>query len=161
MSSEPNQRQQWYVRNGTRTRGPFPAGQITREILLGRIRKKDEISIDGEHWQHPGTLPQLVPEVMKHTDEEQGQQHLLLVRLREDERLHERRHGVGYADEALVIHSSRRHGDRRTVESFDVTAHRAPDTHSAGAGKTEERNLLLPVAVIMIALFILATYFLW
>jgi len=156
MSSEPNQQQQWYVRNGTRTRGPFPAGQIAREILLGRIRKKDEISIDGEHWQHPGTLLQLVPEVMKHTDSEQGRQHLLLARLREDERLHERR-GMAYAPGD----SNRRYGDRRTVESFDMAAHHAPDTHSAGAGKTEERNLLLPVAVIMIALFILATYFLW
>ena len=155
MPSEPNQRQQWYVRNGTRTRGPFPAEQVAREILLGRIRKQDEISLDGEHWQHPSTLPQLVPEVMKHTDEEQGRQHLLLARLREDERQHERRRAA-YAP----VDSNRRHGDQRTVESFDVAAHHEPETRSADEGE-EESKLLLPAAVVMIALFILATYLLW
>jgi hypothetical protein len=153
MSSEPMQRQQWYVRKGARTHGPFPAEQIAREILLGRIRKKDEISLDGKHWQHPGTLPQLVPEVMKHTDEEQGRQQLLLARLREDERQHERRRAA-YAP----VDSNRRHGDQRTVESFDVAAHHEPATDE---GEKEDRNLVLPAAVIMFALFILATYFLW
>ena len=154
MPPEPTQRHLWYVRKGGQTNGPFPPGKIAREILLGRLRKKDEVSADREHWQHPSAVPQLVPEVMKHTDTEQGRQFLLLARLREDERQHERRRAA-YADEALVNHINRRHGDQRTVESFDVVA------HLADAETKEERNLLLPAATIMIALFIFAAYILW
>jgi hypothetical protein len=146
----------WYVRKGGRIRGPFPAGQIAREILLGRIRENDELSADKEHWQHFSALPQLVPEVMRHPDTKEGRQHQLLARLREDERLHDRR-GPGHAP----ADNNQRHGDRRTVESFDVVAHRDRVVRWAAEGVKEERNLLLPAAVIMITLFILITYFLW
>jgi len=144
------------VRKGGRTRGPFPDGQVARDILLGRIRKQDEISIDGEHWQHPGTLPQLVPEVMKHADTEQGRQHLLLARLREDERLHERRHAA-YAP----VDSNRRHGDQRTVESFDLAAHHESEMRPEDKGEQEDRSFFLPAALIMTALFMLTAYILW
>jgi hypothetical protein len=146
----------WYVRKGGQIRGPFPAGQIAREILLGRIRDNDELSSDREHWRPLSALPQLIPEVMQHADTEEGRQHLLLARLREDERLHDRR-GPGHAPADTNL----RHGDRRTVESFDVVAHRERVTRWAAEETKEERNLLLPAAVIMIALFILLTYFLW
>ncbi len=54
------------VRTKGRTgRGPSPAEQISREILLGRIRQNDELSTDGENWRPLRTLPQLVPEVMQ------------------------------------------------------------------------------------------------
>lgn len=146
----------WYVRQGGRVRGPFPAGQISREILLGRLRDTDELSHDREHWQPLSALPQLVPDVMRHTDTEEGRQHLLLARLREDERLHDRR-TAGTAE----AEASQRHGDRRTVESFDVVAHRDRVSRWSTIENREERNLLLPAAVIMITLFILGTYFLW
>ena len=146
----------WYVRKNGQIRGPFPAGQIAREILLGRIRDNDELSLDSEHWRPLSALPQLVPEVMQHADTEEGRQHLLLARLREDERLHDRR-GPGHAPSD----SNQRHGDRRTVESFDVVAHRERVTRWAAEEPKEERNFLLPAAVFMITLFILGTYFLW
>jgi uncharacterized protein YjbI with pentapeptide repeats len=146
----------WYIRKDGRIRGPFPAGQIAREILLGRIRDNDELSTDREDWRPLSALPQLVPEVMQHTDTEEGRQHLLLARLREDERLHDRR-GPGHAP----ANTNQRHGDRRTVESFDAVAHRERVTRWAAEEPMEERNLLLPAAVIMISLFILVTYFLW
>lgn len=162
MSPEPIQRHLWYVRKGGQTNGPFPPGKIAREILLGRLRKKDEVSTDREHWQHPSAVPQLVPEIMKHTDTEQGRQQLTLARLREDERLHERR-GPAYAPVA----SNRRHGDQRTVGSID-TAGRIVNGASfvTGARLTDEEEkdeskLLLPAAVIMVAIFIFTTYILW
>jgi hypothetical protein len=151
--AEHSGKSQWYVRKGGRTRGPLPAGQIEREILLGRIRENDDLSTDSEHWHPLRSLLQLVPEVMRHSDTEEGRQHLLLARLRMDERLHDRR-GSGYAP----ADTNRRHGDRRNVESFDVVTPRERDT---GPAEKDERNLLLPAAVIMIALFVLATYFLW
>ena len=155
MPSKPVAPQQWYVRKGGETYGPFAGGQVTREILLGRIRKQDEISTDLEHWSRLGALPQLVPEAMQHTQTEQGRRHLLLARLREDERQHERR------STAVTVDSNRRHGDQRTVGSFDMAADRrpgmpAPDDEESGAA-----GFLLPAALIMTALFILAAYLLW
>lgn len=155
MSSEAMQRQLWYVRKGGRTRGPFLAAQVGREILLGRMRDNDELCADRVHWQPLRALPQLVPVVMRHADTQEGRQHLLLARLREDERQHERR-GVAYAP----VGSNRRHGDRRTVESFDVVVHSETGTRAADEGKKEDRNLLFPAAVIMIVLFVLTAYFL-
>lgn len=144
---------QWYVRKGGQTRGPLPAGQIEREILLGRIRANDDLSTDRERWRPLRVLPQLVPEVMRHADTEEGRQRLLLARLRVDDRGHERR-GSGYAP----VGSDRRYGDRRTVESFEVLRSK---TGAAVEGELADRNMLLPAALIMTALFILAMFFLW
>jgi len=143
---------QWYVRKNGRIRGPLPGGQITREILLGRIRDSDELGVDTEHWLPLRALPQLVPEVMRHANSEEGRQHLLLARLREDERQRGRRI-PGHAADGVTL----RHGDRRTVESFDVELPHAP----TAVESRDERNLLLPAAVIMIALFTLVTAYLW
>ena len=83
---------------------------------------------------------------------------MLLARLRVDDRGHERR-GSGYAP----VGSDRRYGDRRNVESFDVVVPRERDIRLAPGveGERDERNRLLPAAVIMIALFMIATYFFW
>jgi len=148
----------WYVRKDGQTRGPSPAEKIARDILLGRIRENDDLSADGEHWRPLRALPQLVPEVMRRTDTEEGRQRLLLARLRVDDRGHERR-GSGYAP----VGSDRRSGDRRNVESFDVAMSRERAMHlaaEAGAAR-DERKRLVPAAVIMIALFMTATYFFW
>jgi hypothetical protein len=145
----------WYVRKGERIRGPLPAAQITREILLSRIRENDDLSADCEHWRPLRALPQLVPAVMQLAETDEGRQHLLLARLRVDERLNSRR-GPGYAP----VGSDRRRGDRRTVESFDVVAQHEREMRTADEREKEDRNLLLPVALVMIVLLILAMYFL-
>lgn len=148
----------WYVRKDGQASGPSPAEQISREILLGRIRQNDELSTDGENWRPLRTLPQLVPEVMQRTDTEEARQRLLLARLRVDDRRYERR-GSGYAP----VGSDRRHGDRRNVESFDVTVASERNNRLAAEaqGAQDERNRLLPAAAIMIALFLIAMYFFW
>jgi len=143
----------WYVRKDGQTLGPSPAEQITREILLGRIRENDALSTDRAHWHPLRNLPQLIPEVMRHADTEEGRQKLLLARLRVDDRGHERR-GAGYAPEE----ADRRYGDRRTVDSFEALGF---DTHLQDKGEAENRNVLIPSALIMLTLFMLAVYFLW
>jgi len=156
MAAEQSVSRLWYVRRAGAVRGPLPPGQVSREILLGRIRDEDELSRDREVWRPLAALPQLQPPVLRHTETPEGRQQLLLARLREDERLHERR-GPGFAPAG----ANRRHGDRRTVESFEVVAHSeraaGPGTEAPG----EERNLLLPVAVILIVVLALAMYFFW
>lgn len=142
----------WYVRKNGQTRGPSRTDQIAREILLGRIRENDHLSTDREQWHSLRDLPQLIPEVMRKTDTEEGRQRLLLARLRADDRGHARR-GPDY----VPVGSDRRRGDRRSVDSFEALG---VETHDQDQ-ETEGRNLLLPAALIMVALFILAVIFLW
>ena len=157
MTAEQSVSRLWYVRRAGATRGPLPPGQVSREILLGRIRDGDELSPDHEYWRPLAQLPQLQPSVVRHADTPEGRRHLLLARLREDERRHERR-VAGFAPDG----ANRRHGDRRNIASFDVMAQREPAAHRVAAEtQAEERNLLLPVAVILIAVLTLAMYFLW
>lgn len=156
MTAERSVSRLWYVRRAGAVRGPYPPGQVSREILLGRIRDGDELSQDRTRWKPLAELPQLHPPVLRHGETPEGRQHLLLARLRVDERLHDRR-GAGFAPEG----ANRRHGDRRNVESFDVVAQRESVASPGGGAPTEERNLLLPVAVTLIAILMLAMYFFW
>jgi len=55
----------WYVRRADRVSGPFPAGLISRYILLGRIHADDELSQDRDEWRKALDCDELVPEVMK------------------------------------------------------------------------------------------------
>lgn len=76
----------WYTRRGNVVRGPYPAGQISRYILLGRIRETDELRCDGGEWQALDRYPELIPDVMKLPPTEENRQKLLMARMREDER---------------------------------------------------------------------------
>ena len=40
----------WYVRKNDKTYGPFPSPQIEEYLLLGRLKRTDEISLDGQLW---------------------------------------------------------------------------------------------------------------
>lgn len=55
----------WYVRRAGRVSGPFPAGLISRYILLGRIHADDELSQDRDEWRKALDCSELVPDVMK------------------------------------------------------------------------------------------------
>ncbi|MDH5360465.1 MAG: pentapeptide repeat-containing protein [Gammaproteobacteria bacterium] len=54
----------FYTRRDNEVHGPFPAGQITRYLLLGRVKLSDEISEDHESWQIITNWPELIPDVM-------------------------------------------------------------------------------------------------
>ncbi len=84
MSEEPsNPSAGWYVRRGSQVRGPFPARQVSKYVLLGRIRQSDEVSRDQQHWQRLADVPSLIPEAVRSgASEEVIQQQ----RRREDER---------------------------------------------------------------------------
>lgn len=156
MTAEQAVSRLWYVRRAGTVRGPLPPRQISREILLGRIRDGDELSQTREYWKRLAELPQLHPPELRHAETPVGRRHLLLARLREDERLRERR-GAGFAP----IGTNRRHGDRRNVESFEVVAQRERAARPAAETPTEERNLLLPAAVILIVVLTIAMYLFW
>ena len=52
---------QWYSRRQGVTRGPFSAGDITRYLLLGRIRLDDELSTDKTLWLPANQFSEMLP----------------------------------------------------------------------------------------------------
>ncbi len=73
----------WYVRRSDEVRGPFPAAQVARHIILGRVRLGDEVSRDGLQWMPLGDRPELLPAALRQASDEDT---LWRLRLREDER---------------------------------------------------------------------------
>lgn len=73
----------WYVRRGRQVRGPFPARQVAKYVLLGRVKQGDEASRDQQHWQRIADVPALMPKAIR---EGAGPEVLQQLRQREDER---------------------------------------------------------------------------
>jgi len=116
-------KQLWYTRRGDEIRGPYPAGLITRYILLGRIRDTDELSIDQQEWAPVSEHPDLIPDVLK-TDlsTEEAQERLLAARRWEDERRGEERRGPREGQQEGDDRRARQ--DRRGPEAPEVVSHR-------------------------------------
>lgn len=55
----------WYIRSRSSEgiKGPFPSGQISQEMLLGRHKLDDEVSHDKEEWFAIREVPELVPDI--------------------------------------------------------------------------------------------------
>ena len=64
----------WYIRSRSEseTKGPFPGGQISQEIILGRYKLDDEVSHDKEEWLVIRNVPELVPEILTENQGEAG-----------------------------------------------------------------------------------------
>jgi hypothetical protein len=61
---------QWYTRRDGVIRGPYAAGEISRHLLLGRIRTEDELTDNGRDWRPALTVSELVPTVLLQGDVE-------------------------------------------------------------------------------------------
>lgn len=105
-------KQLWYTRRGDAVQGPFPAGLVTRFIILGRIRPTDELSTDQKVWVPLKQLPELIPELMRSDLNDPAlRQRLQALQRWEDERGRHRRRDEG----AEVATDRRECGERRTV----------------------------------------------
>lgn len=113
----------WYMRRDGHVRGPFPQAQISQYILLGRIREDDALSTDRESWTPVRDLPHLIPEIMKHTDTEEGRLRLQEARMRADERRGSDRR-LGSERMRADTGERRREGDRRQGETAATLRHR-------------------------------------
>lgn len=51
-------RASWYLKRDGRITGPFPAGQIKRAIVLGRIAKSALLSMDSTSWLTAAEIPE-------------------------------------------------------------------------------------------------------
>lgn len=115
----------WYTRRGKEVRGPYPAGMITRYILLGRILDTDELSTDQSEWKPVLYYTELIPEEMKlDLNVPENQERLRLARVREDERSYgdRRQRRASSADDEFRHKRSGR--ERRDDEPEELLRHR-------------------------------------
>jgi uncharacterized protein YjbI with pentapeptide repeats len=136
-------KQRWYTRRGDQVRGPFPAPQISRFILLGRIHDTDELSMDQVSWQKVSEVPVLVPEELKaDLSDPEAYETLMIARMREDERnAHDRRD----QEEDGEPKPERRSTDngRRQDEEAAVLRHREIKTAIAEAAAQRKQHYFL------------------
>lgn len=50
----------WYVKKDGQTRGPYPAGAVVQDRLVGRLTDADLVSVDQTEWKPFGDWPELV-----------------------------------------------------------------------------------------------------
>jgi len=81
----------WYLRNKGAITGPFPAGQISQLLIVGRLSVEDEVSYDKDEWFTIEEIPALIPDVLNETDTDQQPERLAAARRWADERREERR----------------------------------------------------------------------
>jgi hypothetical protein len=153
MSREKSsQRVLWYTRRDGVVRGPYPQKQISRYILLGRIRDSDELMPADGGWDLLGAYPDLIPEVMKLPPTEENYQKLLRARMREDERQPGDRRDRD-TDTPEHIKERRSGADRRRPEVDDVLRYRELKfqvSHTSNkAGKQYRYPVLVAVLVLL------------
>ena len=150
-NKSPENKQLWFTRRGNEVRGPFPAQQISRFILLGRIVETDELSSDQINWQPVSAVPVLVPEELKaDLSEPEAKERLMIARMREDERRAGDRRDR-QADKP-VQERRRRGDDRRTEEEDLIIRHREVKSAIADAAHTPKQNYFLRVLVALLVI---------
>ncbi len=123
MQTEKSHRVLWFTRRDGVVRGPYPANQVSRYILLGRIRESDELKQDDGDWVSLSAYPELIPEVMNLPPSKENLQKLLMARMHEDERQPgDRRERA--PNHASAGYRERRGGERRREETEDELRHR-------------------------------------
>lgn len=59
----------WFVRRGSKVRGPFPSGTIRRLVAAKRIELTDEVSLDKELWRQVALVDEVLPPNMRGKDD--------------------------------------------------------------------------------------------
>jgi len=155
----------WYLRRDGNVTGPFPVGQISSYILLGRVRDPDELSTDLTEWKKLSELPELVPSVMRDVTSQEALERLKLTYLHEDERLpgdRRQRRKIGDDARSAEPTSSRRGSDRRGPEPEDIQQHRAVHaTLRQRFNTTIAKYSALPLLVIVVVAVTGWSWLLW
>jgi hypothetical protein len=135
-------------------RGPFSAEEISRYILLGRIRLDDELSQDCMNWSLTRGFASLLPPVLASQSGLEDYQQLVVDRMKADERKAERRR-----------HNRGDHGpERRRLPDRRGNTGNAPSSHYlfSGVMPTGERRqnsrYLRPFLLLMLLVILM---FLW
>jgi len=136
-------KQRWYTRRGKQIRGPFPAPQISRFILLGRIHDTDELSTDQLSWQKVLDVPILIPDELKaDLSDPKAHEKLMIARMREDERTARDRRDESEENSAMPERRTRDNG-RRQDEAAAMLRHREIKTAIAEAAAQRKHHYFL------------------
>ncbi len=145
----------WYTRNNNGVKGPFTIGMVQRFVLIGRLAQDDEVSRDKKAWTVVRNTPEVIPEEMRDIRSDEDQQRLLQARLREDERLKDRRRS-----ELSEFQGRRNKKDRRQLEDLNVRIHREIKNQTQENYVQDSRNTL-PMfigALLLIGLMIVGIF---
>jgi len=146
-----------YTRRGNTIRGPFPSKQITRHVLLGRLKVTDKVSSDQINWKTIADFPEIIPEeIARNSDNPQAQERLKLARYREDERLSDDRRTNSRVSDS---HEKGKSSNRRQSEPYDVKKHRIVKTEILKEGRKTESYLGLGVSIIIFIVIVVAVNF--
>lgn len=156
MTEEQDKAERWFTRRDGVIRGPYPAGQISRYILLGRIRETDQLSLDQHSWKEVTACQELIPEVMKLPPTEENIKRLMMARMREDERSPGDRRD-GEPEPPQHIKERRRNAERRQIEPELLLRHRKlkQEIIQSVSKVPGEYKLPLIMAAIVLAGFVL------
>jgi len=146
----------WFTRREGVIRGPFPATEITRYLLLGRIRLEDELSRDRATWTVAKSLTGLLPHEMLNLSSWEEYQRYIEARMKVDERRTDRRRDACPCFDAAAV-ERRVLRDRRRLEVHrraDLYAFGMPGPAARGgsnAGRVRMLLLTLLLAVLVLA----------
>lgn len=140
----------WIVRRGHCVLGPYTDRQVSRYLLLGRIRHNDRLSADGECWRPVTDFPFLIPAELRAIDSDQGWMRYLdaLAEVDERDELGERRQSLRDGSSDRRISASR--------EQFREDWRNALDDAGLGGGERRVLPYLL-LGVTLTALLVLIT----
>ena len=129
---------QWHSRRDGVIRGPFSAGDITRYLLLGRIRLDDELSRDKIIWSPANYFSGMLPPEVINLTSWNDYQKLVEARIQAHERNSERRcmHGPNRDDGHP---ERRRNKDRRRDDNSGLVRQYLYNN----TGRQSSRRLLL------------------
>lgn len=145
------ERRIWFVRRNGRVQGPFMSAQITRNILLGRLRAEDELSVDEQNWQQVSRHRDLYPDVMQETTVDT--ETLDNAKIQVDERVSEQRqHKNDMAQER------RRTRERRADESDAMLVHRQHRAESNNAYKNSVKHPKMPFLSILLVVIVVVAF---
>lgn len=157
MTEVQDKAERWFTRRDGVIRGPYPAGQISRYILLGRIRESDQLSLDQHGWKEVAACQELIPDVMKLPPTEENIKRLMMARMREDERCPGDRRDRE-PEPPQHIKERRSGGERRQIEPELLLRHRKlkQEIIQSVAKVSGEYKLPIIMAAIVLAGFVLS-----
>ena len=150
----------WYIRRRGEVIGPYPAGLVSRYILLGRVQESDEVSSDGVEWQRVKDVPELIPKILKgDISDPLFQERLQAARRWADERNRDRR---GEGEDQSAAQEQRQGDDRREPETEQSVGHRLKRTGREQEIPVEAQNrwtmLIIAGAVAVAAGMFIVSY---
>ena len=150
----------WYVKKQGEVRGPFPAGAVIQDRLVGRISADDELSPDREEWRGFDAWSELnsvaAPSTTASAAEPEWLRERAKARLRwADERAAPERRG---GNESAPAATDRREHERRSREGAEAGKRSSARARPRFAN---ERAILKIIAILAIAAGLLALLTWW